>query len=85
MPPRPDRLWFEGHWGFQYYMEWQGAKPLDYGKLLSLVPHDVIAVPVGENCCLIPLPPDRVALSFKHDGDTLPWLTTMNFPSGPGP
>jgi hypothetical protein len=23
-------LWFQGHWGFQYYMEEQGAKPVDY-------------------------------------------------------
>ncbi len=26
---RPATLWFQGHWGFQYYMEAGGARPLD--------------------------------------------------------
>ncbi len=30
------RLWFQGHWGFQYYMEQLGARPLNYdGSLLE--------------------------------------------------
>ena len=33
----PGGLWFEGHWGFQYYMQQQGAKPLDR-DLLRLLP-----------------------------------------------
>ena len=26
------QVWFQGHWGFQYYMESLGAIPLDYGN-----------------------------------------------------
>jgi 4-amino-4-deoxy-L-arabinose transferase-like glycosyltransferase len=78
----PARLWFEGHWGFQYYMELLGAKPLGR-DLPGLVPRDVIVVPV-DGSYRFPLPRDRVALWFKHDGETLPWLTTMSGPSGAG-
>jgi hypothetical protein len=28
---RSDRLWFQGHWGFQYYMQEHGFRPLDQG------------------------------------------------------
>jgi 4-amino-4-deoxy-L-arabinose transferase-like glycosyltransferase len=76
------RVWFEGHWGFQYYMEQQGARPLDRDHLrLSL--HDVIVVP-SENSYLFPLQPDHVIFWFEHDGGTLPWLATMSIRSGAG-
>jgi 4-amino-4-deoxy-L-arabinose transferase-like glycosyltransferase len=29
------QLWFQGHWGFQYYMELHGAKPLDFYKTIA--------------------------------------------------
>lgn len=42
---RPNRdLWFEGHWGFQYYMEQRGAKALDRNSL-TFKPGDVVIVP----------------------------------------
>lgn len=37
-------VWFQGHWGFQYYMEEGGAKALD-NKRLALRPGDVVVVP----------------------------------------
>ena len=34
--PAQSELWFQGHWGFQYYMERLGARPLNYdGTLLE--------------------------------------------------
>jgi len=38
-------LWFQGHWGFQYYMEGLGAKPYDFeGRIrpgeMVVVPHN---------------------------------------------
>jgi tetratricopeptide (TPR) repeat protein len=38
------QLWFEGHWGFQYYMEQLGAKPLDFAYH-KLVPGELVALP----------------------------------------
>jgi Dolichyl-phosphate-mannose-protein mannosyltransferase len=37
-------VWFEGHWGFQYYMESLGAKPVDFGNP-QLAPGDIIVIP----------------------------------------
>jgi 4-amino-4-deoxy-L-arabinose transferase-like glycosyltransferase len=37
-------LWFEGHWGFQYYMELEGAKPLERDFSLPRK-GDVVVVP----------------------------------------
>ena len=50
----PNAIWFEGHWGFQYYMEKLGAKALDRDDL-HLSPNEVIVVPV-RGSYLFPLP-----------------------------
>ena len=39
-------VWFEGHWGFQYYMQQWRAKPLDLDQH-GLVPGDVLIVPIN--------------------------------------
>ncbi len=39
------RLWFEGHWGFQYYLDLAGAKALDL-KAPALQAGDTLAMPV---------------------------------------
>jgi 4-amino-4-deoxy-L-arabinose transferase-like glycosyltransferase len=72
---------FEGHWGFQYYMEQLGAQPVDR-RDLRLAPNEAIVVPLG-NSYLFPLPRDRAVLWSKYE--TKPqWLTTMSGPSGAG-
>jgi 4-amino-4-deoxy-L-arabinose transferase-like glycosyltransferase len=38
-------VWFEGHWGFQYYMQQWGAKSLD-AKNRELVAGDILVVPL---------------------------------------
>lgn len=44
---RPDRkIWFQGHWGFQYYMQQAGCVPLDYNGS-STHPGDLIIIPVN--------------------------------------
>jgi hypothetical protein len=76
----PAHLRFEGHWGFQYYMEQLGARPIDRNNLdLSL--NDVVVIPLA-NSYLFPLPLDHFELWFKHDGETLPWLATMSSGAG---
>jgi len=51
-------IWFEGHWGFQYYMEKLGGQPVDVERSL-LQPGDIVVVPFN-NSNPIPLPPDSV-------------------------
>lgn len=45
-PADEGRLWFWGHWGFQYYMEAAGAKPWDFSQD-TLSRGDLIAVAVN--------------------------------------
>ena len=48
-------LWFEGHWGFQYYMEREGGKALDVRRS-RLEPGDLIVIATN-NCNIYPIPP----------------------------
>lgn len=45
--------WFEGHWGFHYYMEHDGARPIDV-KSFKFSQGDIVVVP-RNNTNLIPL------------------------------
>jgi 4-amino-4-deoxy-L-arabinose transferase-like glycosyltransferase len=40
----PGAIYFQGHWGFQYYMEQAGAKPLDFSAL-ELRKGDAVIIP----------------------------------------
>lgn len=42
----PKTLWFQGHWGFQYYMEAIGAKPLDV-RNSAIKQGDVVIIPAN--------------------------------------
>jgi hypothetical protein len=37
-------IWFQGHWGFQYYMQKLGAHPVDFANS-KLQPNDLVIVP----------------------------------------
>lgn len=50
-------VWFQGHWGFQYYME-KWANPFDLSRSY-LRSGDVMIIPTN-NTNLIPIPKDRV-------------------------
>ncbi len=39
-------VWFEGHWGFQYYMQQAGMRPFDFTASV-LQPEDCLVVPNG--------------------------------------
>jgi len=89
------RLWFQGHWGFQYYMEQRGpnAKAMDVnrwslaasdsGDPWALVPGDVIAIPaMNTNFYGIPTEwytPRRFLLLPSSR-----WIGTMNRQVGAG-
>jgi hypothetical protein len=56
----PATLWFQGHWGFQYYMQQSGAAPMDF-KTSPLKPGDILVVP-SNNTNLRPPDPAKSAL-----------------------
>jgi len=49
-----DPLWFEGHWGFQYYLQQLGGRPIDFSKD-TLHPDDLVIVP-RQNTNIFDLP-----------------------------
>jgi 4-amino-4-deoxy-L-arabinose transferase-like glycosyltransferase len=73
---------FEGHWGFQYYMEQGAAVALDRMRF-ELVPGDLIVVP-GNNSYLFPLPGERVQPAFMLEADMSRGLATMSGAVGAG-
>lgn len=76
------RVWFTGHWGFQYYMEKIGAYPLDVARL-KVRPGDFIVAPNNNtNLIALKLPGDAKKENFS--ADTLPFLATQNKAVGAG-
>lgn len=69
-------VWFQGHWGFQYYMESLGAKAIDADRL-SLKQGDIVIIP-SNNTNLFPLYSYRMILLEIIEVPSKPWLTTMN-------
>lgn len=79
-------LWFQGHWGFQYYMQQGGATALDLQRLnlktADLKPGDYIAMP-SYNTNVSPLKEPVV----EQETIVVPipgGITTMDKPSGSG-
>jgi hypothetical protein len=75
-------LWFEGHWGFQYYMQEHGAQAIDV-RAPEAVAGDAVVMPLN-NSNLYEIPPGFVARS-----ETLEWqprsvATTVSLAIGAG-
>ena len=78
---REDRVQFQGHWGFQYYMESLGFKAWIIGE--QVPPGGVLILPENNtNVYQLPMPPfaevDRIQLP------ACPIMTTMNIANGAG-
>ena len=74
-------VWFQGHWGFQYYMEIAGAKALDFGRS-KLSRGDLLVSPqAGAN---FDQPGDGVALVRTMGLPSCRWLTPWNDQAGAG-
>jgi 4-amino-4-deoxy-L-arabinose transferase-like glycosyltransferase len=74
-------LWFQGHWGFQYYMEQAGAWALD-AKHLRLKPGDTIALPMNNDA--FPLDLKNMILQGTFSGSGPRWFSTWNTQIGAG-
>jgi 4-amino-4-deoxy-L-arabinose transferase-like glycosyltransferase len=80
--PASGTLWFEGHWGFQHYMEARGARALDWRRS-RLAPGDRVAIPV-DNANVVALPADAVVHREIRDFPVVPFLATLNPRVGAG-
>jgi hypothetical protein len=79
---QPNVIWFQGHWGFQYYMETYGGRALDFKGSRPLI-GDIIVFPVN-NSNVMPLLKDKVFLGKVFEFTPCRWLSTMNAPLGAG-
>jgi hypothetical protein len=75
-------LWFQGHWGFQYYLEAQGALALDF-KRSVVNPGDHFAIPRNNSNLLFP-DPKKVTLREIVMVPGPAWLATWNETIGAG-
>ncbi len=73
---------FQGHWGFQYYIQKRGGNALDRSDL-KLLSREIIIIPVF-NSYLFPLPPSRVERRYIYRFPVFGWATTMNSHCGAG-
>ena len=78
----PGRLWYEGHWGFQYYMKRAGASAMDYTHP-GLRPGDHVVVP-ADNTNLQPPDPQLSAVVDTFTAPVSGWMTTFNAWTGAG-
>jgi 4-amino-4-deoxy-L-arabinose transferase-like glycosyltransferase len=69
-------IWFQGHWGFQYYAQANGWRPLD-SQQSQPQSGDLIVLPVN-NTNLQQIPPERVERLFTTELAVAPWVTTMS-------
>ncbi|MBN1382636.1 MAG: glycosyltransferase family 39 protein [Deltaproteobacteria bacterium] len=82
MKKEKSTLWFEGHWGFQYYMEKLGGRPLD-SKKMSLKAGDLVVVP-RNNTNTFKLPPSSVELKLAYRFQPFRFAATMDRTLGAG-
>ena len=74
-------VWFEGHWGFQYYMELLGAHPLE-AEVHGCRFGDLAVIPTyNTSIFTFPL---RTTAEQSVDFEVHSWLATMNPDAGGG-
>jgi 4-amino-4-deoxy-L-arabinose transferase-like glycosyltransferase len=77
-------LWFQGHWGFQYYLAKQGGKPIDFRRP-EIVAGDIIVTPSPyQNTNITPFPADMIKFVETMQFRPCRWLSVMNGKSGAG-
>jgi hypothetical protein len=74
-------VWFQGHWGFQYYMEQLGATPIDV-KTSQAAAGDIVVVPTT-NTNLFEMGRNWPVRSIFEIAP-LNWLSTTNARIGAG-
>ncbi len=79
------KIWFEGHWGFQYYMRDAGARAMDFRRPPPRGAVRILVLPVNNYAVLSLDPNSRYAISQRLvertdvlEYEACPWLATMN-------
>ena len=80
--PGSGRLWFQGHWGFQYYMQVKGARPVDF-EHPEVAAGDFLAMP-ELNSNEFPMNPQKTTLDRVFSVPSFPWFTTLDEKVGAG-
>jgi hypothetical protein len=75
-------IYFEGHWGFQFYMEQLGARPLILNPL-QLTPNELVVMPLN-NTCWVDLPAAHIEPLSQVDVSASGWVSLMNNSTGAG-
>lgn len=78
-------IWFQGHWGFQYYLEALGGRVVDFDLMQGYEVPSVLLLPANSTYVLT-LNPNQpygvhgryVQRMFKTSFDAFPWLATMH-------
>jgi hypothetical protein len=75
--------WFQGHWGFQYYIQREGGRPWDDARPQAR-PGDVLIVPENNSDTWLPLDSVRWRQRATYDPPGASWVSTMNDSAGAG-
>src|SRR5208337_3828636 len=73
--PITRQVWFEGHWGFQYYMKKLGARPVEYGST-TFQPGDILVAPPNNSNVTPPASTDAELLGMGEFAACF-WLSTI--------
>jgi hypothetical protein len=77
-----EHLWFQGHRGFQYYMEKAGTRPVDLHRTV-LQPGDLLVIPSNSNNLSLPSDGD-VEPTGTYEFEVCSWLSTVHAATGAG-
>ena len=81
-PSSTNTLWFQGHGGFQFYLEKSGAFPVDFSRSV-LAPGEIMIVPSNNSNLVTPDASD-VETMATLEFETCPWLSTVSATTGAG-
>ncbi len=73
-------LWFQSHWGFQYYMQRFGSTPLNAHDS-EITTGDTMIVPAN-NTAVTAIRPDKILAAQDRSFRVFPYLTTMGRGTG---
>jgi len=76
------KVWFQGHWGFQYYIEQWGAKAFDRKKP-QVARGEIIVGRFGDPS-VAQISPEKVLLQDQSTFSVLPFVTTFALGTGAG-
>jgi hypothetical protein len=76
----PGTVWFQSHWGFQFYMQQWGARALNMFNS-EITSGDVMIVPAN-NTAVLNIPSEKVYPPEEVNFSTMPFLTTIGIRTG---